>query len=234
MHILCLATISRKSWYLWDNVENVCRAGQDTVHNMTHVQFALDIHGYKHTLGAYNIYCFSEATIVASTWITKLEEPVTGCSIPSPLPLFPQCSRRSVQSGARTIIHFSKDVVFSFTCYFLFPVTKYSTVVNLTEVKQKLFPRQITLHHVRRTLIAVPQGQKKWPRIWFISFLKGQIVRERQGEGQFDGDDGASERETTTEINVRGNWTETCVAGCGNKRRCRLRLMGSVVPLGSL
>jgi len=41
-HILCSVTFFRKSCRLWDNVENVCRAGQGTDGNMAHAHYMLD------------------------------------------------------------------------------------------------------------------------------------------------------------------------------------------------
>jgi len=41
-HILCSVTFLRKSYGLWDNVENYCWAGQATDNNMAHAHCMLD------------------------------------------------------------------------------------------------------------------------------------------------------------------------------------------------
>jgi len=42
IHILCSVTFFRKSYRLWDNVENYCRAVQGTGDDMVHAHFMLD------------------------------------------------------------------------------------------------------------------------------------------------------------------------------------------------
>jgi hypothetical protein len=41
-HILLSVTFFLKSCRFWDNVENVCRAGQDANGNMAHAHYMLD------------------------------------------------------------------------------------------------------------------------------------------------------------------------------------------------
>ena len=41
-HILCSITFSRKSYYLWDNVEKYCRSRQATDENMVDAQCEVD------------------------------------------------------------------------------------------------------------------------------------------------------------------------------------------------
>ena len=66
-HVLPLIFFCRKSWPLWDNVEEYCTAGQATEDNMEHARFIPDTYGYKHTLTICNTYCFSTATMIALT-----------------------------------------------------------------------------------------------------------------------------------------------------------------------
>jgi len=44
----------RKSWCLWDNVEKYTNAEEDTIDNMAHEQFRLNIKDYKHPLRICN------------------------------------------------------------------------------------------------------------------------------------------------------------------------------------
>ena len=67
-HILCSITFFfRKSWRLWDNVENYCRVAHATDDSMAHARCVLDNEGYKHTLAICNTYCFSTATMIVRT-----------------------------------------------------------------------------------------------------------------------------------------------------------------------
>jgi hypothetical protein len=60
-------TLNRKSWPLWDNVEEYCTAGQAIEDNMEHASFMLDTCGYKHTLTICNSSCFPTTKIGART-----------------------------------------------------------------------------------------------------------------------------------------------------------------------
>jgi len=67
-HILPATILFRKLCLVGDNVKKCCRAGHATSHNMAHTQWIPDTQGYKHTLRIRNIYCFSNATMVARTY----------------------------------------------------------------------------------------------------------------------------------------------------------------------
>ena len=73
-HNLCSIKIflfSLNSCCLWDNVENVCRAGQ-TIDDMAQAQCMLDIYGYKYTLRICNTYCSSTVTMVTRSRLNCL------------------------------------------------------------------------------------------------------------------------------------------------------------------
>jgi len=49
---------------MWKNIVEPVHVTDD---NMAHAHCMLETEGYKHTLGMYNTYCFSTATMVART-----------------------------------------------------------------------------------------------------------------------------------------------------------------------
>jgi hypothetical protein len=63
-HDLCSKSFSRKSYPLWNKVENYSTALWAIYGNMAHANCMLD-KGYKHTLRISNTYCFSTAGIFA-------------------------------------------------------------------------------------------------------------------------------------------------------------------------
>jgi len=67
MHGLAKFKLSEKSCRLFDNVEIYCTARQATYDNKAHAQCILDNQGYKHTLRICNTYCYTIATMVATT-----------------------------------------------------------------------------------------------------------------------------------------------------------------------
>ena len=66
-HILCSITFFLKSCILWDNVKNICRAGQAKDDNTAHAHFMLDNNGDTFALTICNTNTFSTATMVART-----------------------------------------------------------------------------------------------------------------------------------------------------------------------
>ena len=65
IHILCSITFFfRKSYRLWDNVEEFWTAGQITDDNIAHAHCVMDNQGYNHTLTGCNTSCFSTTTMV--------------------------------------------------------------------------------------------------------------------------------------------------------------------------
>jgi hypothetical protein len=59
--------IFRKSYRLWDNMEEYWREGQATDDNTVHALCMLDTKDYKHALRICNSYCVSTTTVLART-----------------------------------------------------------------------------------------------------------------------------------------------------------------------
>jgi hypothetical protein len=73
-HILCSMTFSWKSFRLWDNVENFCRAGQDTYDNIIgRMRISNWVPKATNTFSEYNMkFCFSTANNVCErAWMSR-------------------------------------------------------------------------------------------------------------------------------------------------------------------